>query len=176
MMKKVFNSLREDKHSSMYQQAQSLQELYGKCLLVESAINSRPILSISKSHETLMLTPKELLSPFLSSSQVELWVTQAMFGLTGPPDISPDLKARQQCKIRTLYYGTQKELDRHLWTLTLLHRKSGVVHGIPLDPTELPHNHGDNVQHPEVDILVFLFHSPRKIMVHNKIIVLQLGW
>ena len=95
-MKKVFNSLREDKHSSMYQQAQSLQELYGKCLLVESAINSRPILSISKSHETLMLTPKELLSPFLSSSQVELWVTQAVLGLTGPPDISPHLKLRQQ--------------------------------------------------------------------------------
>jgi hypothetical protein len=55
-------------------------------------MNCRPILTISKSHEALMLTPKELMSPFLTADQVETWVTQAVLGITGPPDLSDILK------------------------------------------------------------------------------------
>ena len=75
-----------------------MQELYGKTMLIESIMNSRPILSVSKSQEVLMLTPKQLMSPFLSSEQVETWVTQNILGLTGPPDILPVLKKNQLSK------------------------------------------------------------------------------
>ena len=98
IMKRIFNSLREDKNSSIYAQKQTLQELYGKTMLIESIMNSRPILSVSKRHEVLMLTPKELMSPFLTSDQVETWVKQAILGDNGPPDISPVLKKTQLSK------------------------------------------------------------------------------
>ena len=67
----IFNSLREDTHSSIYAKKQTLQELYGKLMLIESIMNSRPILSVSKSQEVMMLTPKQMMSPFLTSQQVE---------------------------------------------------------------------------------------------------------
>ena len=54
-------------------------------------------------------------------------------------------------RVRTLYYGTQQEMERHICTLPLLQRKSDWSHGIPLDPTELPLDHGHNILHPEVD-------------------------
>ena len=88
-MKKIFNSLREDNHLSVYMQKQTLQELYGTTILIESIMNSRPILSISKSHEALMLTPKELMFPYLTADQVKHWVTQAMLGITGLLTSSP---------------------------------------------------------------------------------------
>ena len=66
ILKQIFNSLREDTHSSIYAQKQTLQELYGKLMLIESIMNSRPILSVSKSQEVMMLTPKQMMSPFLT--------------------------------------------------------------------------------------------------------------
>ena len=197
--------MREDTQASIYQQKNTLQELYGKLIMIESVMNSRPILSISKSQEVMMLTPKQMMSPFLTSIQVETWVTQNILGLTGAPELLPVLKKNQQAKnsqlqeslllflqaqgiryraregdgntkdthhlqpliddlvltlvnrqrhlakvialstglenvvkIRTMYYGTSQELDRHIRTLVLVFRHSEWSGGIPVDPNDLP--------------------------------------
>ena len=44
-----------------------------------------------------------MMSPYLTSQQVETWVTQNILGLTGAPDILPVLKKNQQSKNSQLH-------------------------------------------------------------------------
>jgi hypothetical protein len=72
--KKILSSLKEDPLASIYQQPNTLEELIGKLLSVEAAMNARPILISNKDSTTMIITPKMILSPYLTPTQLESWV------------------------------------------------------------------------------------------------------
>ena len=76
--KKILNSLMEDSNSSTYHNSHTQEELQGKMYCVESILNARPIFSTTKSAQVQILTPKLLLSPYLSSSQYEAWLVDSL--------------------------------------------------------------------------------------------------
>ena len=80
--KKILSSLKEDPSKSIYAQPNTLEELMGKMFSVESVMNSRPILISHKDSEVQVLCPKMLLSPYLTSSQLESWVLDVIEPLT----------------------------------------------------------------------------------------------
>ena len=72
--KKILSSLKEDPQKSIYAQPNTLEELIGKLLSVEAAMNSRPILISNKDSSAKIITPKMILSPYLTPTQLQNWV------------------------------------------------------------------------------------------------------
>ena len=83
--KRILNTMREDSNSSTYQNSHNQEELLSKLYAVESILNCRPILTSTKSSETQVITPKMLLSPYLSSEEYENWLVMALDPLVAVP-------------------------------------------------------------------------------------------
>ena len=77
--------MNEDSNSTVYHQSNTQEELQAKLYSVESILNSRPILMHTKSAETMVLTPKMLVSPFLSGDQYQEWLIDALDPLVALP-------------------------------------------------------------------------------------------
>ena len=86
--KKILNSLREDVDRTIYNQNNSLEELYGKLFSVEAVMNSRPILLSNKNSDAMLICPKMLLSPYLTAAQLQSWVLDVLSPLTNPSNIA----------------------------------------------------------------------------------------
>jgi hypothetical protein len=84
--KKILNSLREDVNASMYRQPQTLLELLGKLSLVESVLSLRPILGHTKDQQQVVLTPRQLTHPFLSSEQLNANAIDILRGVFNPDE------------------------------------------------------------------------------------------
>ena len=83
--KQILNSMREDSNNSVFHQSNTQEELQAKLYSVESVLNSRPILMHTKSAEAMVLTPKMLISPFLSGDQYQEWLIDALDPLVALP-------------------------------------------------------------------------------------------
>lgn len=70
--------MRENVNTSVYHQSQTIEELQGKLYSVEAVLNSRPILISDKDSGTRVLTPKQLLSPFLSANELSQWAMDVL--------------------------------------------------------------------------------------------------
>ena len=143
-------------------------------------MNSRPILISHKDSGVQVITPKMILSPYLTSSQLQSWVLDTLEPLTAlntlaslvqknhqavlreGDDSKPDLHAlhpqvddvvlyktrdssrkfgiitaildKNQCEIRTTFYGSVTNQTKHKRLLVLVHRKSewNQLSGIPV--------------------------------------------
>ena len=82
--KKIFASMKEDTSKSLYNQPQSVEELIGKLYAIEAAVNSRPYLVSTNDSSTTVLTPKQLLSPWMSGEEVSSWVEQVLCDTFNP--------------------------------------------------------------------------------------------
>ena len=69
--KTILNYLREDPNSSVFVQNNTLEELIGKLYSIEAIMNARPILLSNKDSDVQLLCPKMLLSPYLTSEQLQ---------------------------------------------------------------------------------------------------------
>ena len=97
--KKILNSLREDTNKSVYHQNNSLEELYGKLFSIEAVMNARPILISTKDSEAILICPKMLLSPYLSSAQLHSWVLDVLSPLTNPSNIASLISKNHQAVV-----------------------------------------------------------------------------
>ena len=80
--KKILTSLKEDPLKSIYAQPNTLEELMGKLLSVEAAMNARPILISNKDSSVQIISPKMILSPYLTPTQLQSWVLDTLQPLT----------------------------------------------------------------------------------------------
>ena len=76
--KQILSSMNEDSNKSVYNQTNTQEELQAKLYSIESILNSRPILMHTKSAEAMVITPKMLISPFLSVDKYQDWLIDAL--------------------------------------------------------------------------------------------------
>ena len=100
--KKILTSLKEDPTKSIYQQANTLEELMGKLFSVESIMNSRPILISHKDSGVQVLCPKMILSPYLTSSQLQSWVMDVLEPLTAVNTLASLVQKNHQAVLSAL--------------------------------------------------------------------------
>jgi hypothetical protein len=100
--KKILTSLKEDPTKSIYQQPNTLEELMGKLFSVESIMNSRPILVSHKDSGVQVLCPKMILSPYLTSSQLQSWVMDVLEPLTAVNTLASLVQKNHQAVLSAL--------------------------------------------------------------------------
>ena len=94
--KKILGSLKEDPNQSIYRQNQTVEELMGKMFSVEAVLNSRPILIIDRHSNSRVITPKQLLSPYLSPPQLRAWATDVLSPVFSPAETASWLSKNSQ--------------------------------------------------------------------------------
>jgi hypothetical protein len=94
--KKILGSLKEDPNASIYRQPQTVEELMGKMYSVEAVLNSRPILLIDRHSNSRVITPKQLLSPYLSPPQLRAWATDVLRPVFSPAETASWLSKNSQ--------------------------------------------------------------------------------
>ena len=62
----------------------NFSELYS----IEAVMNSRPILLTNKDSDTMLISPKMLLSPYLTPAQLQSWVIDVLTPLTNPSSVA----------------------------------------------------------------------------------------
>jgi hypothetical protein len=96
------SSLKEDPLKSIYAQPNTLEELLGKLLSVEAVMNSRPILTTNKDSEVTIITPKMILSPYLSPEQLQSWVLDTLEPLTAMNTLASLVQKNHQAVLSAL--------------------------------------------------------------------------
>ena len=100
--KKILSSLKEDPLKSIYAQPNTLEELLGKLLSVESVMNSRPILISHKDSGVQVITPKMILSPYLTPAQLQSWVLDTLEPLTALNTLASLVQKNHQAVLSAL--------------------------------------------------------------------------
>ena len=90
--KSILMSLREDSNKSIHHQPQTIVELNGKLLLVESIMSLRPILSSSKDHLEPVLTPRKITHPWVTPHEMNQYAQDIFRDVFHPSDIISQLK------------------------------------------------------------------------------------
>ena len=110
--KKILGSLKEDPNQSIYRQPQTVEELVGKMYSVEAILNSRPILLIDRHSTSRVITPKQLLSPYLSPHQLRAWATDVLQPVFTPAETASWLSTNS----KLVHSGLQEALLAFLQT------------------------------------------------------------
>ena len=155
--KKILSSLKEDPMKSIYQQPNTLEELMGKLLSVESIMNARPILISHKDSGVQVMCPKMILSPYLTSTQLQSWVLDILEPLTALNTLASLVQKNHQAVLSAL----QVHLLDYLQT-------QGIKYQIRQGDNSKPDMRG---LHPEVgDIVLYKTSDARKFGIISAIL------
>ena len=135
---------------------------------MESILNCRPILTSTKSSETQVITPKMLLSPYLSNEEYENWLVMALDPLVAVPHNAQ------------LIVNNNKEVNKQLQSSLLSYLQSeGIRYSTVMGDKSKPDMH--NLKPMVEDIVLFntsdntiRFAMIVEILPKNQVMVKQL--
>lgn len=120
--KSILMSLRGDSNKSIHHQPQTIVELNGKLLLVESIMSFRTILSSSKDNLEPVLTPRKITHPWVTPHEMNQYAQDIFRDVFHPSDIISQLgKARSSGREHL-----QNTIIRHLQSSAVRYQKPKV--------------------------------------------------
>ena len=129
----------------------------GKLLSVESVMNARPILISHKYFGVQVITPKMILSPYLTPAQLQSWVLDTLEPLTALNTLASLVQKNHQAVLSALQVHLLDYLQVH-----------GIKYQTRVGDNSKPDLHG---LHPEVgDIVLYKTSDARKFGIISAIL------